>query len=69
MGGRITNVMVWSSLEYKQECSEMVDEKNYNVVMYDFLAYGGDKFEDLREKKYKIRQGTYKLISTKWCFA
>ena len=53
--------MVWNSFENKEACTEMVDEKDYNVVMYDFLAYGGDKFEDLREKKYKIRQGTHTL--------
>ena len=40
--------MVWNSFENKEACTEMVDEKDYNVVMYDFLAYGGDKFEDLR---------------------
>ena len=54
---RVTNVMVWDNWKSKETCKELNDKQDYHVVMYDFLAYGGDKFEDLRMKKYKIRQG------------
>ena len=56
---RVTSVRVWENWRSKERCSELGDEKNYNIVMYDFLAYGGDKFTDLRTKKYKINQGIY----------
>lgn len=54
--------MVWKNSQSKESCSELDDQKNYNIVMYDFLAYGGDGFNDLRNdsmKKYKINQGIY----------
>ena len=37
----------------------MKDDNEYEVVTLDFLAYGGDGYNDLRKspKKYKIRQG------------
>ena len=49
--------MVWNSFEDKESCVEMDNEKSYNVVMNDFIAWGGNNYPDLREKKYKIRQG------------
>ena len=58
LNGRISNIMVWNNFESKEFCKEMADQDSYNVVMYDFIAYGGNHFPDWREKKYKIRQGT-----------
>ena len=65
-GERIKNVMVWNSFETKESCTEMAIEKSYNVVMNDFIAWGGNNYPDLREKKYKIRQGT-KITSARNC--
>ena len=53
--------MVWNTLESKESRRKMSDEESYNVVMYDFIAYGGNNYPDIRKKKYKIRQGILKL--------
>ena len=53
--------MVWNTLESKESRRKMSDEESYNVVMYDFIAYGGNNYPDIRKKKYKIRQGILEL--------
>ena len=59
LNGRIKNIIVWNSFESKESSREMSNEESYNVVMYDFIAYGGNNYPDIRKKKYKIRQGIF----------
>ena len=56
---RVVKVLVWNDRKTKDACHEMKDDNEYEVVTLDFLAYGGDGYNDLRKspKKYKIRQG------------
>ena len=62
---RVTKVLVWSDRNSKNKCHEMEEDAKYEVVTLDFLAYGGDGYDDLRNspKKYKIRQGKLKPLS------
>ena len=66
---RVTKVLVWNDRNSKDKCHEMADDAEYEVVTLDFLAYGGDGYDDLRNspKKYKIRQGRSKLLSIFCC--
>ena len=57
---RVAKVQVWNDRNSKgARLDEMADDAEYEVITLDFLAYGGDKYDDLRKspKKYKIRQG------------
>ena len=58
---KITRVLVCNELESNQLCTDMEEEKEYQVVMYAFVAYGGDGFNDLRHD-HKIHQGKEILI-------
>ena len=62
---RVTKVLVWNERNYKEKCHEMAEDAEYEVVTLDFLAYGGDGYDDLRNspKKYIIRQGKLKPLS------
>ena len=57
---RVAKVLVWNDRKSKDtRLEKMTDDAEYEVITLDFLAYGGDKYDDLRKspKKYKIRQG------------
>ena len=66
---RVTKVLVWNDRNSTDSWHEMKDDAKYEVVTLDFLAYGGDGYDDLRKSpnKYKIRQGKSKQLRIFCC--